>query len=64
LPPREDPGHVAAWAEQDAMTPLDVGNINALIREYLLSRTFERKAKSTQKEYNPHFPSKALISLS
>lgn len=51
LPPRDDPGHVAAWAAQDAMTPLDVGNINALIREYLLSLTFERKAKSTQKEY-------------
>lgn len=51
LPPREDPGHALAWAAQEAMAPLDVGNINALIREYLLSLTFERKAKSTQKEY-------------
>lgn len=51
LPPRDDPGHVAAWAAQDAMTPLDVGNINALIRAYLQSLTFEKKAKSTQKEY-------------
>ena len=73
LPPREHPAHVAAWAEQEAMTPVDVGNINALIRDYLLSLTFERKAKSTQKEYKrmlteieKHFgkmPLKALSSL-
>lgn len=51
LPPREHPAHVAAWAEQEAMTPVDVGNISALIRDYLLSLNFDRKAKSTQTEY-------------
>lgn len=51
LPSREDPGHVAAWAAQETLAPVDVGNVNALIRDYLLSLTFERKAASTQKEY-------------
>lgn len=51
LPPRNDPGHVAAWMAQETIEPRDVGNINALIREYLLSLHFERKAPSTQKEY-------------
>lgn len=51
LPPRDDPGHVAAWAAEEAAKPLDVGNVNALIRDYLLSLTFEKKAMRTQKEY-------------
>lgn len=51
LPPRDDPGHVAAWAAEEAAKPLDVGNVNALIRDYLLSLTFEKKALRTQKEY-------------
>lgn len=51
LPPRDDPGHVAAWAAQDAVQPVDVGNVNALIRSYLESLSFEKKATSTKKEY-------------
>jgi integrase len=51
LPPRNDPGHVAAWTAQETLAPVDVGNVNALIRDYLLSLSFDRRAKSTQKEY-------------
>ena len=52
LPPRDDPGHVAAWAAEEAVKPLDVGNVNALIRDYLLSARFTKKKRaSTQKEY-------------
>lgn len=52
LPPREDPGHVAAWMAQEAMQPVEVGNVNELIRAFLLSRQFTQdRAASTQKEY-------------
>lgn len=33
------------------MQPKDVGNVNALICDYLSSLTFEKKATSTQREY-------------
>lgn len=46
-----DPQFMAAIVEADRVEPKDVGNVNALIRDYLLSLTFERKADSTQREY-------------
>lgn len=51
LPPRDDPDHVAAWQAQEAMQHTDVDNVNALIRYYLESLRFEKKAPRTQKEY-------------
>lgn len=39
------------YAEAEQVTPKDVGNINALIRDYLQSVRFERRAASTQREY-------------
>lgn len=46
-----DPAFLAAMVEAEKIAPKDVGNVNALIREYLLSLTFEKKAASTQREY-------------
>ncbi len=46
-----DPAFLAAMVEAERIAPKDVGNVNALIRDYLLSLTFERKAVSTQREY-------------
>lgn len=46
-----EPAFMAAMVEAEKIAPKDVGNVNALIREYLLSLTFERKAPSTQREY-------------
>lgn len=45
-----DPAFMAAMVEAEKIATKDVGNVNALIREYLLSLTFERKASSTQRE--------------
>lgn len=46
-----DPAFLAAMVEAEKIAPKDVGNVNALIRDYLLSLTFEKKAASTQREY-------------
>lgn len=46
-----EPAFLAAFTEAEKIQPKDVGNINALIRDYLLSLTFEKKAASTQREY-------------
>ncbi|SES63207.1 tyrosine-type recombinase/integrase [Paracoccus homiensis] len=46
-----DPGFLAALIEAEKIQPKDVGNVNALIRDYLLSLTFEAKAASTKREY-------------
>ena len=46
-----DPAFLAAMVEAERIAPKDVGNVNALIRDYLLSLTFEKKAASTQREY-------------
>ena len=46
-----DPAFLAAMVEAERIAPKDVGNVNALVREYLLSLTFEKKAASTQREY-------------
>lgn len=46
-----DPAFLAAMVEAEKVAPKDVGNVNALIREYLLSLAFEKKAASTQREY-------------
>lgn len=46
-----DPAFLAAMVEAERIAPKDVGNVNALIRDYLLSLTFEKKAVSTQREY-------------
>ncbi len=46
-----DPAFLAAMVEAEKIAPKDAGNVNALIREYLLSLTFEKKATSTQREY-------------
>lgn len=46
-----DPAFLAAMVEAEKIAPKDVGNVNALIREYLLSLTFEKKRASTQREY-------------
>ncbi|WP_420023350.1 tyrosine-type recombinase/integrase [Cereibacter azotoformans] len=51
LPPPDEPGHVAAWAQQETLAPVEVGNVNELIRNYLTSLTFEKKAIRTQREY-------------
>lgn len=40
-----------AFTEAEKLLPKDVGNVNALIRTYLESLNFEKKAPSTQKEY-------------
>lgn len=46
-----DAAFMAAFIEAGKIQPKDVGNVNALIRDYLLSLTFEAKRASTQKEY-------------
>lgn len=46
-----EPAFMAAMVEAEKIAPKDVGNVNALIRDYLLSLTFEKKAASTQREY-------------
>lgn len=46
-----EPAFMAAMVEAEKIAPKDVGNVNALIREYLLSLTFEKKRESTQREY-------------
>lgn len=46
------PEFIAAYADADRLQPVNVANVNALIREYLLSLHFTKKlAGSTQKEY-------------
>lgn len=42
---------LAAYLEAEKIHPKDVGNINALIRDYLQSVKFEKKRDSTQREY-------------
>ncbi|MDO5613621.1 MAG: tyrosine-type recombinase/integrase [Paracoccus sp. (in: a-proteobacteria)] len=42
---------LAAYVEAEKVKPKDVGNINALIRDYLQSLKFEKKRDSTQREY-------------
>lgn len=49
-----DPGSpefLSAYAEAERTVPRDTGKLAALIREYLLSLTFEKKATSTRREY-------------
>ncbi|SFH63188.1 Phage integrase family protein [Paracoccus aminovorans] len=46
-----DAAFLAAFAAAEQVQPKDVGNVNELIRDYLLSLTFEKKAASTQREY-------------
>lgn len=46
-----DPKFLAAFAEAERLRPHDVENVNAIIREYLQSYAFERKAASTKREY-------------
>ena len=46
-----EPAFLAAFTDAEKIQPKDVGNVNALIRDYLLSLTFEKKAASTQREY-------------
>lgn len=46
-----DPKFLAAFAEAERLRPHDVENVNAIIREYLQSYAFERKAASTKSEY-------------
>lgn len=43
---------VAAYAEAERSEPRLIGNVSALIRDYLLSLSYERKANSTKREYS------------
>lgn len=45
------PEFLAAYAKAEERTPRDAGKVAGLIREYLLSLTFEKKAPSTRREY-------------
>ncbi|WP_181817324.1 tyrosine-type recombinase/integrase [Paracoccus pantotrophus] len=45
------PEFLAAFAEAERITPKDVANVNALIRDFLESLGFSRKEGSTQREY-------------
>ena len=45
------PEFLAAYAKAEERTPRDSGKVASLIRDYLLSLTFEKKAPSTRREY-------------
>lgn len=42
---------VAAWLKAEQTQPKHTGTVNELIRDYLLSVRFDKKAESTQREY-------------
>lgn len=46
-----EPAFLAAFTEAERIQPKDVGNVNALIREYLQSVKFAKRRNSTQREY-------------
>lgn len=46
-----EPAFLAAFTEAEKIQPKDVGNVNALIREYLQSVKFAKRRDSTQREY-------------
>lgn len=46
-----EPAFLAAFTEAERIQPKDVGNVNALIREYLQSVKFAKRRDSTQREY-------------
>lgn len=45
------PEFLAAYLDAERLTPRDTHNVNALIRDYLLSLHFTKKASRTQAEY-------------